>query len=79
MLKSAVAMTDGQLLDDYQLLVDGHALYLPNFFCETKDFQLLKDLAADVPLFLQLSWKNFILFSMQPLLNHHHDTYKSKD
>jgi hypothetical protein len=48
MLKSAVALTDGQLLDDYELLVQGHALYHPNFFGKSDDFQILKDLAAEV-------------------------------
>jgi len=48
MVKSQVTMTDGNLWNDYKLLSDGHAIYLPHFFASPRDFEILKALSADM-------------------------------
>lgn len=48
MMKSEIAMCDSQLMGDYQSLLHGGCIYLPQFHCEAKDFSLLKALAHDL-------------------------------
>merc|ERR1712054_171200 len=49
-MKSHRAQVDGKLWTDYELLQKGHAIYLPNFFCKTRDFVILKALTNDLEL-----------------------------
>lgn len=48
LVKSHIALTDGTLWEDYQLLVTGHAVYLPNFLCTSNDFSILTALTEDL-------------------------------
>lgn len=48
MMKSEIALCDSQLMGDYQAILHGGCIYLPNFHCESKDFALLQALAHDL-------------------------------
>jgi hypothetical protein len=48
MLRSQTALVDGQLLADYELLVRGHAIYLPRFFRSEDCSNYLKLLVDDM-------------------------------
>jgi len=41
-------MTNGVLWGDYQLLLDGNAIYLPHFFCTLQDFAIMQALVQDL-------------------------------
>jgi len=41
LMKSELSQTDGTLWRDYQLLLEGNAIYLPHFFCNHEDFNIL--------------------------------------
>eukprot|EP01088_Endostelium_zonatum_P015351 TRINITY_DN3721_c0_g1_i1.p1 TRINITY_DN3721_c0_g1~~TRINITY_DN3721_c0_g1_i1.p1 ORF type:complete len:326 (-),score=107.01 TRINITY_DN3721_c0_g1_i1:14-991(-) len=59
MMKNPIAFTDSQLTEDYQLLVNGHAFYLPHFFCESSDYSYLENLTADLQLLPSNSLTNW--------------------
>jgi len=48
MMRSELAQTDGHLWNAYQLLIKGHAIYLPHFLCGKEDFTLMKNLSNDL-------------------------------
>ncbi|ELR23921.1 uncharacterized protein ACA1_074880 [Acanthamoeba castellanii str. Neff] len=48
MLKSEIAQCDSQLMGDFQSILQGGCIYLPNFFCGAKDFALLQSLSRDL-------------------------------
>ena len=47
-LRSEMAKADGQLQSDFESILKGEAIYLPNFHCSKKDFALLAGLAIDM-------------------------------
>lgn len=47
---SAIATLDGALAVDYELLAQGHAIYIPQLLCGAADFALLDQLMADLAL-----------------------------
>lgn len=47
-LRSEMAKADGQLQSDFESILKGEAIYLPNFHCSKKDFSLLAGLAKDM-------------------------------
>lgn len=48
MMRSTSALMDGNLHNDFQLLLNGHAFYINEFLCEQSDFELLEQLALDL-------------------------------
>jgi hypothetical protein len=47
---SAIATLDGSLSLDFELLAQGHAIYIPQLLCAANDFSLLEQLMADLAL-----------------------------
>eukprot|EP00854_Cymbomonas_tetramitiformis_P013479 gene13478-15929_t len=47
-MKSEIARTDGQLLDDFEKVLEGGCIYLPNFFCASEDLTHLHELKRDL-------------------------------
>jgi hypothetical protein len=47
-LRSESAMVDGRLLADFEAVLSGNAIYLPNFHCGSKDYAVLASLAAEM-------------------------------
>ena len=47
-LRSEMAKADGQLQSDFESVLKGEAIYLPNFHCAKRDFSLLAGLAKDM-------------------------------
>lgn len=47
---STIATLDGALSLDYELLAQGHAIYIPQLLCSSTDFSLLDALMADLSL-----------------------------
>lgn len=48
LIKSEYMKTNPQLLQDFDKILNGHCIYLPNFFCSKDDFTLLLELAKDL-------------------------------
>jgi hypothetical protein len=48
LMKSQIAQTDSVLWNDYQLLLQGNAIYLPHFFCSKDDFSILRALVHEL-------------------------------
>eukprot|EP01098_Paradermamoeba_levis_P002382 TRINITY_DN12789_c0_g1_i1.p1 TRINITY_DN12789_c0_g1~~TRINITY_DN12789_c0_g1_i1.p1 ORF type:complete len:115 (-),score=36.66 TRINITY_DN12789_c0_g1_i1:1-345(-) len=47
-LRSERARLDAQLWADYEYLLNGHAVYIPHFFCPKNDFSILKSLTQEL-------------------------------
>lgn len=47
-LRSEAAMVDGQLLADFEAVLSGNAIYLPNFHCAARDYSVLASLAGEM-------------------------------
>lgn len=47
-LRSEAAMVDGQLLADFEAVLNGNAIYLPNFHCAARDYAVLASLAEEM-------------------------------
>ena len=48
MLKSEVARLNADLLNDYQMILNGNCIYIPGFFCKQGDYSILKNLAEEL-------------------------------
>jgi hypothetical protein len=53
LMASPIATLDGSLSRDYELLAEGHAVYVPGLLCDVDDFSLLKELMHDLALSAQ--------------------------
>ncbi len=58
-LRAEMALGDPKLWADYELLVQGHAIYLPNFFCDKSDYSLMKGSATDLEAHLDVGMINW--------------------
>ena len=47
-LRSEAAMVDGQLLADFESVLSGNAIYLPNFHASARDFSVLANLGMEM-------------------------------
>jgi len=54
-MQSQVAQSNGPLWQDYQLLITGHAIYLPHALASLADFSLLRRLCEDLEKFSSAS------------------------
>eukprot|EP00242_Pyramimonas_sp_CCMP2087_P007854 CAMPEP_0198224090 /NCGR_PEP_ID=MMETSP1445-20131203/95357_1 /TAXON_ID=36898 /ORGANISM="Pyramimonas sp., Strain CCMP2087" /LENGTH=112 /DNA_ID=CAMNT_0043903139 /DNA_START=203 /DNA_END=537 /DNA_ORIENTATION=- len=48
MMRSESARVDGQLIDDFQSVMEGEAIYLPNLLCPSEDMALMQSLLIDL-------------------------------
>ena len=46
--KSENARFDANLIKDFELITNGHCIYIPSFFCKKEDFSIIKQLAQEL-------------------------------
>lgn len=48
LFKSDLSKLNSQLISDFESIIDGNCIYLPNFFCKKDDFSILLSLSEDM-------------------------------
>ena len=59
--KSNIVQTNAELLNDYNLIINGECIYIENFLCLTNDHKILNNLTKEIydsQRSLQIKWSN---------------------
>lgn len=56
LMKSEIAMVNTQLNEDYEKILKGGCIYLPNYFCKTNDILIFDKLKKEINLNGMINW-----------------------
>ncbi len=55
-MKSEMAIVNGNLYDDYNTILKGGCAYIPNFFCDTPNYEIFHKLKSEIDILNMVNW-----------------------